>query len=376
MIGTTRKVNSELNTVDFTRLPSNGLKKPNTEQRESLIYRIHPEREGRKLIFQIGTSDPARAVAAAKLVAGDVAGIDVNAGCPKPFSTSGGMGAALLKTPDLLASILEALVKEVASEFEIGISVKIRLLDTPELTEALVRRLCATGIIGLTIHCRTTPMRPRERAIREQLKMIAEVCHEHGVACVMNGDVESREAAEALMPEFGVDGAMIATAAESNSSVFRSKTNGGLAPWRDVCEEYLKICMEVENRWGNTKYLLAHMTPGKSKIYRDVTQTKNYSQACKVYGFEHLVDQAEALDKTLDLVPEVIDQTRASKKRKNKENQGNDIKEKADKVQKTTMPEQALREIQLPSLSNQESQQSFNSDERSRDNHKPVVLSV
>src|SRR5688572_31111686 len=44
-----------------------------------------------------------------------------------------------------------------------------------------------------SIHCRTTPMRPRERAIRGQLKMIADVCHEAGVACLMNGDVENRE---------------------------------------------------------------------------------------------------------------------------------------------------------------------------------------
>ena len=102
------------------------------------------------------------------------------------------MGAALLKTPDLLCSILTALVEEVGKQFEIGISVKIRLLDKPEDTEALVRKLVATGIIGLTIHCRTTPMRPRERAIREQLRMIGDVCREAGVACVMNGDVTSR----------------------------------------------------------------------------------------------------------------------------------------------------------------------------------------
>ncbi len=117
MIGTARKVNESLSTIDFTRLPSHGSKDPRKDQRESLIYRIHPAREGRRLIFQIGTSDPERAVAAARVVAADVAGIDVNAGCPKPFSTSGGMGAALLQTPDKLCSILEALVKEIVPEF-------------------------------------------------------------------------------------------------------------------------------------------------------------------------------------------------------------------------------------------------------------------
>lgn len=300
MIGTTRKVNSSLSTIDFTRLPSNGSKDPRKDQKESIIYRIHPEREGSHLIFQLGTSDPDRAVAAARLVAGDVAGIDVNAGCPKPFSTSGGMGAALLRTPEKLCSILEALVANITTEFEIGISVKIRLLETPKMTEELVRKLCATGITGLTVHCRTTPMRPRERAIREQLKMIAGICREAGVACLMNGDVENREQAQELIAEYGVDGAMIATAAETNSSCFRPKAQGGLAPWKEVVELYIKTAMEVENRWGNTKYLLSHLVPGKDPIYRSITATKGYVDACEILGLPFM-DLAQATDKKLDI---------------------------------------------------------------------------
>ncbi|CRK38835.1 hypothetical protein BN1708_020573, partial [Verticillium longisporum] len=84
------------------------------------------------------------------------------------------MGAQLLRTPDKLCAILEALVATVVPEFEIGVSVKIRLLATAPETEALVRRLVATGITGLTVHCRTTPMRPREPAIRGQLRMVAD----------------------------------------------------------------------------------------------------------------------------------------------------------------------------------------------------------
>lgn len=316
MIGTTRKVNEALKTIDFTRLPSHGAKDPRKDQRESLIYRLHPEREGKRLIFQIGTSDPGRAVQAARIIAGDVAGIDVNAGCPKPFSTSGGMGAALLQTPDKLCSILEALVKEIASEFEIGISVKIRLLETRERTEALVRKLVATGITGLTIHCRTTPMRPRERAIREQLEMIADICRENGVACLMNGDVENRAQAEKLITEFGVDGAMIATAAEANSSCFRSEADGGLAPWKQVVEEYIKTSMEVENRWGNTKYLLTHLIPGKHAVYREITTSKSYHQACKMLGFESLEAQASEVDERLGIAGENEIQSRRGKKNK------------------------------------------------------------
>lgn len=306
LIGTTRHLNERTNTVDFTRISSNGLKNPalNPEQRESVIYRLHPEREGKQLIYQIGTSNPETAVEAAKLVAPDVAGIDVNAGCPKPFSTSGGMGAALLKTPEKLCSILRALVKEVGEPHEIGISVKIRLLDTPAETEALVRQLCATGITGLTIHCRTTPMRPRERAIREQLRMIADTCREAGVACLMNGDVTSRAEADELIKEFGVDGAMIATAAETNPSCFRPESEGGKASWEEVVKEYVKTSMEVENRWGNTKYLLGQMIPGKSPTYKAMTSTKSYGELIKALGYDNEQDFV-ALAKQIDELLEI-----------------------------------------------------------------------
>lgn len=338
MIGTTRKVNTVLNTIDFTRLPSQGHKEKNANLNESLIFRLHPELEGKRLIFQIGTSDPERAVQCARIVAADVVGIDVNAGCPKPFSTSGGMGAALLQTPDKLCAILEALVKEIMPEFEIGISVKIRLLETAEKTEALVRRLCATGITGLTIHCRTTPMRPRERAIREQLKMIADICRESGVACLMNGDVENRDQALKLAEEFGTNGGMIAVAAEANSSCFRSESDGGLAPWEEVVHQYMKFCLDTENRFGNTKYLLGHLVPGKAPVYRALQQSKNYQQICEHLDHKALLEQAIDVDDKIGISDKQVEQHKlqqaqakaeakaAKKKRKNTEDDGGEQK--------------------------------------------------
>lgn len=282
MIGTTRRVNPLTNIIEFTRFPSNKMAPPKDSEGdnsssnpdagsshpgdtglESIIYSIDPvrETEAKKLIFQLGTANPDLAVEAATIVASDVAGIDVNAGCPKSFSTDGGMGAALLKTPDLLCSILRALVEKVGQPFGIGISVKIRILATEEKTVELVEKLCRTGITGLTVHCRMTHMRPRERALREQVHAIVKTCRDAGVACLINGDVKDRADGLALMEQFGVDGAMIATAAEKNPSVFRPD---GAVPWRDVVGEYVETAIRVANRWGNTKFLLAQVIPGKA----------------------------------------------------------------------------------------------------------------
>ena len=350
MIGTTRKINPISGTVDFTRLSSNATRTPLSEQKESVIYRLHPIRERGRLIFQIGTSSPSFAVDAAKLVASDVAGIDVNAGCPKPFSTSGGMGAALLQTPELLASILEALVKEVGEPYELGISVKIRLLETPGKTEALVRRLCETGITGLTVHCRTTPMRPRERAIREQLRMIGNICREKGVACLMNGDVGNKDQAIQLAEEYGVDGAMIATAAEANSSCFRTQEEGGVRPWREVVREYVKIALEVNNRWGNTKYLLSQLIPGKAAEYQRITGSKNYSQACDILELNELCDQAKNVDERLGItIKEGTTLEKARKKNKSGKAAGAHLG-KADAPKRASYNSLSQRGVGLPAL--------------------------
>lgn len=301
MIGTTKRFNSVTSTIDFTRLPSNSSKIPPPAQKESLIYRLHPALEGKRLIFQLGTASPALAVKAARLVASDVAGIDVNAGCPKPFSTTGGMGAALLQTPELLASILTALVKDIGEVYEIGISVKIRLLETSEKTKMLVQRLCQTGITGLTVHCRTTQMRPRERALRDQLRVIADVCREAGVACVMNGDVKNKDEALQLIRDYGVDGAMIATAAEANPSCFRTANEGGLLSWMEVSSEYVKVALHVENKFGNTKFLLSQLIPGKVAVYKRIARCRSYGEICEILRLPELQDLACSVDKKIGI---------------------------------------------------------------------------
>lgn len=305
MIGCYRRINPRNGTVEFARASSSG-NCPDKPVKESVIYRIDPAREKGKLIFQMGTAKPENAVLVGKMVAGDVNGIDVNSGCPKPFSTSGGMGAALLKDPDRLVGILEALIKEVGEPWGIGISVKIRILETPEKTEALVSRLVKTGIIGLTVHCRTTPMRPRERAIRDQLRMVADICHNAGVACVMNGDVTGKTQALNLMTDYGVDGAMIATAAEANPSCFRSNDEGGLLPWRDVVHEYLRFAIESENHFRNTKYLNNILIPGKDKKYNQAKQAKTYYDTAYLLEFEDLLPAAKDVDDILNLTEKSV----------------------------------------------------------------------
>ena len=138
----------------------------------------------------------------------------------------------------------------------------------------------------------------------------------------MNGDVKDRDQGVSLAKEYGVDGGMIATAAEANLSVFRTKEQGGLAPWREVVTEYLKLAMSVENKAGNTKFLLSQLMPSKDPLYQPVQMSKSYQQCCEVLGMDaEMTTRAKEVDEILGIDPQgpkQQQQQQSSKKNKNK----------------------------------------------------------
>ncbi|KAK6537918.1 hypothetical protein TWF694_010816 [Orbilia ellipsospora] len=280
LIGCERVVDPKTGCVDYLRT--------------GLIFRSCPPREKSKFIFQLGTAAPDTAVAAAKFVAQDVSGIDVNSGCPKPFSTHAGMGAALLKDIPRLLSILNALVANVGlnTPYALPISVKIRLLNTVQETHDLIAALCKTGISRLTLHCRTTPMRPRERAIRDALAGAAQICKDANVEFFVNGDIKDYDHAQQVIKEYGIQGgAMIAVSAESNPSVFIPNALGGRKHWREVLTDFMLTAMDTEASFSNTKFCILNIVPGKAPEHKLLSVTKTYRDVCNVLGLECTVPE-------------------------------------------------------------------------------------
>ena len=72
-------------------------------------------------------------------VANDVAGIDLNCGCPQPFSIQGGMGAYLLSHPCTIIEIISSLRSSLPSH--VTVSCKIRLLNDSKSTINLINKL-------------------------------------------------------------------------------------------------------------------------------------------------------------------------------------------------------------------------------------------
>lgn len=276
IIQTTRVVNDKINTIDYI------LNEPNNKkQKTRLVFRTLPKLESSKLVFQLGSSDPKLAVEAALKVIGDVDGIDLNCGCPKPFSTHSGMGAALLSTPELLCSILTNLVEKVGKPNKKSISCKIRLLKSFEETKTLVNDICNTGISNLTIHCRTKDMRNRDDPIWTYLPKLIPFIQSKGVSVIINGNLQCRQDFENLQSVLNNReiGGMIAECAESNPSVFSHKPLKA----KDSIAEFLEYC-DIYNydNLPNSKYVVLTHIPGKSKFYQKMGQQKSHEDLIKV----------------------------------------------------------------------------------------------
>ncbi|KAI8580756.1 hypothetical protein K450DRAFT_235800 [Umbelopsis ramanniana AG] len=273
IIGCERQVNPATGVIEY-------------KKNNRLVFATHPD-ERNHVIFQIGTADPDLALQAALTVKDDVAGIDVNCGCPKKFSIHAGMGAALLSNQPVLKKILENLVQNSG----LPVTCKVRILETPEKTRELVKMIEGTGVKAITVHCRTKDMRSSERAKWDALKDIVE--NVKTIPVVANGDVFEYGDIQKLKDHTNVSSAMIARGAEYNPSIFRKE---GKLPVVDVIKAYLKKCVEVNNLPQNTKYCMLSMDKEKghhtrSEIYDKMTHTKSHPSFCKLFGMEEFYEK-------------------------------------------------------------------------------------
>lgn len=157
LLRSVRRENDVLGTIDYI------------DKTDGTVVFRTCSREREHIVLQIGTSDPARAAQVARMVENDVAGIDVNMGCPKKFSMLGGMGAALLSDMEKATDILRKLIETVT----IPISCKIRVLPDLEETLRLCNTLASTGIAAIAVHGRTIEERPQHPNRNHILKQIS-----------------------------------------------------------------------------------------------------------------------------------------------------------------------------------------------------------
>ena len=186
----------------------------NNKNTDSLME-IHPEEL--PVSLQLFGSDPDIISEQAKRIEErPFAILDINMGCPVPKVVNNGEGSALLKNPKLVEEILTKLVKAVNKP----VTVKIRRgFDENSINAVEIAKIAEScGAAAVAVHGRT---REQYYSGKADWDIIAAVKDAVKIPVIGNGDVDSPQAAEAILKHTGCDGVMIGRAAQGNPWIFR-----------------------------------------------------------------------------------------------------------------------------------------------------------
>ncbi|VDK82513.1 unnamed protein product [Litomosoides sigmodontis] len=245
-----------------------------------VILRICNQTEKQKCILQIGTNDAERAANVVKKVENDVVGVDINMGCPKPFSLAGGMGAALLENPERAKEIVRTCVSISA----VPISCKIRVLNKREDTLEFVKMLERCGVSAIGIHGRRKSER---QSAANRLNEIREVTRAVSIPVIANGfsgSIKEYEDIVSFWKESGASSVMIARKALTNPSIFRSK--GSISFEKEICG-FLKMACKYNESFTSTKYVVQRILGSKQETDergRETVLAGSVSDICKAWS--------------------------------------------------------------------------------------------
>ena len=149
--------------------------------------------------------------------------IDLNVGCPSRRVNAHGSGAALLKEPEKLASIISHLRKQHSGP----LSIKTRVgYDSSSDFKEVLKILAEAELDFISIHARTKQAGYTPGINYEQLELAVETLP---YPVIGNGDIWDAESATTMLEKTGVRGLMVGRGAVRDPFIFnslRDKING------------------------------------------------------------------------------------------------------------------------------------------------------
>ena len=168
--------------------------------------------------IQIYGADAERLAEAARIAeAAQPLYLDINCGCWVPKVAGRGAGAGWLRDPKAMVEMAQMVVRSVS----LPVTVKTRIGWGPESEMPIVelaRRLEDVGVHALTIHCRVAQVGHSGPADWSWARKAREVVR---MPVIVNGDVDSADAAQRALDETGCAGVMVGRAAIDHPWVFR-----------------------------------------------------------------------------------------------------------------------------------------------------------
>lgn len=180
---------------------------------ENLLFMY--EDEGPVGIQIFGHEPEIMAYAARKLEKRKNVILDINMGCPVPKIVKNGDGAALLKDPDRIYSIVRATVN--ATSKPVTCKIRLGFGEGDFVAPACAAACEAGGARAVCVHGRT---REQYYSGQADWEKIAEVKKSVSIPVIANGDVDSVSSALAILEKTGCDFAMIGRACIGNPWIF------------------------------------------------------------------------------------------------------------------------------------------------------------
>lgn len=142
--------------------------------------------------------------------------LDFNMGCPVPKVVNNGEGSALMKNPALAEEIFKSLVKSTKKPVTVKIRKGFQENKVNAVEIAKIAEAC--GVAAIAVHGRTREQYYSGKADWDIIKAVKTAVK---IPVIGNGDVDSPQAAKAMLEQTGCDGVMIGRAAQGNPWIFR-----------------------------------------------------------------------------------------------------------------------------------------------------------
>jgi tRNA-dihydrouridine synthase len=176
-------------------------------------------------------------------------GIDINMGCPDSSAIKSGGGAAMIRTPELAAEMIEA-----AKTSGLPVSVKTRLgYSRVDEWHAWLTHLLKQDIVNLTIHLRTKKEMSKVEAHHEIIKDIKQLRDEIAPSTLItiNGDIQDRDHGLRLAKQTGIDGIMIGRGIFHNPFAFETSPRQHS---RDELLALLSLQLDLHDQWDTVEH--------------------------------------------------------------------------------------------------------------------------
>ncbi|KMK52081.1 tRNA-dihydrouridine synthase B [[Actinobacillus] muris] len=229
---------------------------PDVWHTEKSKLRLAHHREIGINAVQIAGSDPTEMAKAAQInVEYGAQMIDINMGCPAKKVNKKMAGSALLREPDLVAQILEAVVNAV----DVPVTLKIRTgWDTENRNCLEIAQIAEqAGISALTIHGRTRSCLFEGEAEYDSIKAVKQTV---SIPIIANGDITSAEKAKQVLDYTQADAVMIGRGSLGRpwlfSEIGRFLEKGDLGSALSLdnkCQLMLKHIQDLHQFYGEQK---------------------------------------------------------------------------------------------------------------------------